>query len=130
MIVFLYSEYESTTCNFTNHDHGCLLNILNSKPRLDCIALQWFDSYLKTRSYPVSVNSQNRFTQRQDYLMGFCLGRLLFNVYATGIEHLPQIHCYDSNSGRRILNYIYHLTRTPAEDNQHLAVRAMEKLLN
>ena len=97
--------------------HGFLLNIVNSKLGLDCIALQWFDSYLKNRSYRVSVNSQNRFTQRLP--QGFCLGPLLFNVYASGIfdivkEHLPQIHCYDSNSGRRILNYIYHLTQTPA----------------
>ena len=35
--------------------HECLLNILNSKLGLDSIALQWFDSYLKNRSYRVSV---------------------------------------------------------------------------
>ena len=104
---------------FETVHHGFLLNIVNSKLGLDCIALQWFDSYLKNRSYRVSVNSQNRFTQRQDFLRAFVSGHYYLNVYASGIfdivkEHLPQIHCYCRNSGRRILNYIYHLTQTPA----------------
>ena len=59
---------------FETVHHGFLLNILNSKLGLDCIALKWFDSYLKNRSYRVSVTSQNRFTQRQEYLRAFDSG--------------------------------------------------------
>ena len=59
---------------FETVHHGFLLNILNSKLGLDCIALKWFDSYLKNRSYRVSVTSQNRFTQRQEYLRAFVSG--------------------------------------------------------
>jgi len=90
---------------FDTVHHGCLLNILNSKLGLDGIAPQWFDSYLKNRSYRVSVNGElsKLFYPTARLPQGSCLGPLLFNIYASGIfnivkRHLPQIHCYAGDS--------------------------------
>lgn len=59
---------------------------------------------------------------------GLCIRPLLFNIYASGIfnivkKYLPQIHCYTDNSK------LYLSLNPDNEDDQHLAVQAMENCL-
>ena len=86
---------------FDTVDHGILLHRLQSKLDLRGKALLWFKSYLAGRTQQISINGSlsEKFNLRCGIPQGWCLGPLLFIIYASSLfdilkSHLPSVHTY------------------------------------
>ena len=86
---------------FDTGDHGILLHRLQSKLGLQDEALLWFKSYLWRRTQQASVNRtlSDKFNLTCSVPQGYCLGLLLFTIYASSLfdimkSHLPSVHIY------------------------------------
>ena len=74
-----------SSATFDTTDHSILTSILNSKLRINDIALKWFNSYLQQRSFKVAVNVKYSEEKQLTYSIpqGCCLGANLFNLYCS-----------------------------------------------
>ena len=86
---------------FDTVDHDILIQRLTTKFGINGVVLNWFKSYLEGRSQHVSVQGSvsEKFDLKWGVPQGFCLGPLLFILYASELfnvleAHLPSVHCY------------------------------------
>ena len=77
---------------FDTVDHEILLEVLNKKFGLENTALQWFDSYLRPRSFKVSVHG----VHSKEHLLPFSVpqgsvaGPVLYNANASMLQQVVQ----------------------------------------
>ena len=75
---------------FNTVDHPTLLAILNTKFGLEDKALQWFDQYLRPRSFKVTING--KYSLDKDLTVrvpqGSCAGENIFNLYCSPLHEV------------------------------------------
>ena len=71
-------------------DHSILTSILKTKFGINELALKWFDSYLKPRSFKVAVNGKYSDEKQLTYSVpqGSCSGAYLFNLYCSTLNDI------------------------------------------
>ena len=86
---------------FDTVEHNILLARLKSSIGINGTALNWFTSYLNSRSQRVSVNGFTSNSLKFPYGVpqGSCLGPLLFTIYSSKLfevikYHLPEAQAY------------------------------------
>ena len=115
------------TAEFDTVIHDILLSRLQSNLGINDTVLSGSESYLagRTLHFYINVSVLNGFKQNCGVPPGSCLGRLLFNVYASVLvyvmnRHLPNVHCYPDDSQL----YLSFIPKSLA--NQDAAIIAME----
>ena len=75
---------------FDTVDHLTLLSILKCKFGLENNAIQWFDQYLRPRSFKVTINGKN--SSEKDLSVsvpqGSCAGANIFNLYCSPLHEV------------------------------------------
>jgi hypothetical protein len=80
---------------FDTVDHDVLISVLTRRFGVSASALNWFDSYLRPRTFFVSI--QGVASDEQDLTFsvpqGSCLGPVLFNCYSSSLQdHIADFH--------------------------------------
>ena len=73
---------------FDTVDHDILLAVLETRFGISDTALNWFDNYLRPRSFKVSVGESKSTPKQLEFSVpqGSCLGPLLYSAYASTLE--------------------------------------------
>ena len=86
---------------FDTVDHDILLNIMNCSFGVSGTALDWFCSYLQSRSQRICINgtASEQFKLDQGVLQGSCLGPVVFTYYSRPVfsvndQHGKLVHAY------------------------------------
>ena len=78
---------------FDTVDHQTLLEVLRHKFGLEKTALEWFDQYLRPRSFKVTINGKESSERNLTVSVpqGSCAGANIFNLYCSPLhEVIPQ----------------------------------------
>ena len=97
---------------FNTVDHKVLLRRLEITFGIADTALQWFRSYLAGRSQRVLLNGSfsEDFSLPHGVPQGYCLGTLLFTIYASKPFEVTCVHTPILLSTQTITSYISHLS--------------------
>ena len=73
---------------FDTVDHPTLLSVLKCKFGLENNAIQWFDQYLRPRSFKVTINGKNSSDKDLSVSVpqGSCAGANIFNLYCSPLH--------------------------------------------
>ena len=75
---------------FDTVDHPTLLSVLKHKFGIEDKALQWFDQYLRPRSFKVTINGN--YSSDKDLSVsvpqGSCAGANIFNLYCSPLHEV------------------------------------------
>ena len=75
---------------FDTVDHPTLLSVLKCKFGLENNAIQWFDQYLRPRSFKVTINGKNSSDKDLSVSVpqGSCTGANIFNLYCSPLHEV------------------------------------------
>ena len=112
---------------FDTIDHDILLSVLENKFGMKDVALKWFESYLRTRSCKVSINSAYSAEKQLSFSVpwGNCSGPSLFLAYASTLQEVKSIAECKPGTTAIVLNGFAHdhvikKEFHPATDNQEI----------
>ena len=75
------------SAGFDTVDHSTLLSVLKCKFSLENNAIQWFEQYLRPRSFKVTINGKNSSDDLSVSVpQGSCAGANIFNLYCSPLH--------------------------------------------
>ena len=86
--------------------HDILLSVLENKFGKKDVALKWFESYLRPRSFKVSISSTYSAEKQLPFSVpqGSCAGPSLFLAYASTLQEVKSITEYKPGKPAIVLN--------------------------